>query len=147
MSTSETTAAQLTEQIAAVSAEIAALHERVRTLVTAADHVPAGNESEALALVDALADVRDHLRRTEEPLRLAAWHVGKLDVMPLSAAYTQGRAAGYAEAVAREREGDATSADDAATWFTAEPGQDDVGAYERGFLAGFAEYFDGRAQV
>lgn len=100
--------------------------------------------------VDALADVRDLLRRSEEPLRQVTWHVGHLDMLPLTAgrrtpgtdAYEQGRAAGYAEAVEREREDDATSADDAGTWFTATPGQADVDTYETGFLAGFAAYFE-----
>lgn len=60
-------------------------------------------------------------------------------------AYTQGHAAGYREAVERDHSGDATSADDAATWFTAPAGLPDPFAYESGWLAGFAEYFGGRA--
>ena len=60
-------------------------------------------------------------------------------------AYTQGHAAGYREAVERDHAGDATSADDAATWFAMPPGETDPDTYERGFLAGWAEFFEGRS--
>jgi hypothetical protein len=138
----EHTMSDLSAQVEALAGDIAALHERAAALTIAADHEPARNEGEALSLVDALAGVRDLLRRTESPLREAKWHVEHLDVMPTT--YGQGHVAGYAEAVLREREGDATSGDDAATWFTASPGQIEVDQYERGWMAGFSEYFAGR---
>lgn len=56
-------------------------------------------------------------------------------------AFDQGHAAGLVEAAERHRIGDATSADDAETWFTAPVGQPDPEDFERGFLAGFAAYF------
>ncbi|MCK8671616.1 hypothetical protein M1M07_10855 [Rhodococcus sp. HM1] len=62
----------------------------------------------------------------------------------MTTAYAQGHAAGFREASERDHLGDATSGDDAATWFTAPVGQPDVDDYERGFVAGFAEYFAGR---
>ena len=60
-------------------------------------------------------------------------------------AFTLGHEAGYREAVEREHTGDATSADDAATWFAAPTGVANPAEYERGFLAGWAEFFEGRA--
>lgn len=57
-------------------------------------------------------------------------------------AFTQGYDAGYAEAVERQRLGDADTAHDASMWFTAPVGQPHVEEYERGFLAGFADYIE-----
>lgn len=60
-------------------------------------------------------------------------------------AYERGRAAGYAAAVDREHSGDATGTKDGPTWFAVPPGEDGPAAeYERGWLAGWADYFDGR---
>lgn len=132
----------LAAQIQTLADDIAALHDRAAALATAADHEPALNEDEALALVDALADVRDRLRRTEEPLRAARHHVGRLDRVP--DAYEVGHAAGVVEAARRAQAGDATSGDQGHVWFTATPGQVGADQYERGFLAGFADHFDGR---
>lgn len=74
----------LNAQVHDLTMTLADLTDRVRLLVTEADYVDAANESEALALVDALVEVRDMLRRTEEPLRRAAWHSENLDRLPLT---------------------------------------------------------------
>lgn len=63
---------------------------------------------------------------------------------PVTSAYERGQAAGHAEAAERAHIGDAISAEDAATWFTAPVGLTDVDEYERGFVAGFGRYFAGR---
>ncbi|WP_301851155.1 hypothetical protein [Rhodococcus pyridinivorans] len=67
----------------------------------------------------------------------------------MSNAYERGRAAGYAEAVERERHGDATVEDnDPTTWFVTpapgDPSDADLPEYERGWNAGWAEFFAGR---
>lgn len=74
----------LTSQITDLAGDLAELTDRVRLLVTAADYIDAANEDEALALVDALAGVRDMLRRTEGPLRAAVWHAEHLDQRPIT---------------------------------------------------------------
>ncbi|QXU56574.1 hypothetical protein [Rhodococcus sp. LW-XY12] len=68
----------------------------------------------------------------------------------MSRYYQRGHTAGYAAAVEREHTGDVTAADadQGATWFTtpaAERLDEDAAAeYERGFLAGWAEYLGNR---
>ncbi|WP_064257700.1 hypothetical protein [Rhodococcus sp. HS-D2] len=58
--------------------------------------------------------------------------------------YSRGHEAGYTEAVEREHIGDATSAVDGPTWFTAPATEDDAVEYEHGWLAGWSDYFQGR---
>lgn len=60
-------------------------------------------------------------------------------------AFTLGYEAGYREAVERDHTGDATSADDATTWLAAPTGVANPDQFERGWLAGWAEFFEGRA--
>lgn len=63
----------------------------------------------------------------------------------MSTTYGRGHAAGYAAAVDRETSGDATNATDGSTWFVMPADEDGPAAdYERGFVAGFADYFEGR---
>ncbi|UTM39667.1 hypothetical protein MX572_22995 (plasmid) [Rhodococcus pyridinivorans] len=61
-------------------------------------------------------------------------------------AYDRGFEAGLAEAMKRFRMGDADHADDGPTWFVAPVGENAGGYYERGFLAGFARFFEGPEQ-
>lgn len=63
----------------------------------------------------------------------------------MTSAYDRGHDAGFAAAVDREHNGDATSADEGATWFATAPGVSDPAEFERGWLAGWAEFFEGRA--
>jgi hypothetical protein len=61
--------------------------------------------------------------------------------------YERGHAAGYAEAIERERLGDATADTDPSTWFTTTPGDPtdaDLAEYERGWTAGWTEYLTAR---
>lgn len=60
--------------------------------------------------------------------------------------YERGHAAGYAAAVEREHLGDATASDDPTTWFAVPAGEPETDAaeYERGWTAGWHEYFAGR---
>ena len=63
----------------------------------------------------------------------------------MTSTYDRGHAAGYAAAVDREHTGDASSAEDGPVWFALPPGEIDAAAYESAWLAGWAEYFEGRA--
>lgn len=108
--------------------------QRRWVVVAVPDRAVTSSVSTALAALD---EVENDLHNA---LRKLATIRKSLTMTP----YERGHAAGYAEAAEREHLHDADRTDDPTTWFTLPSGEPDDADYERGWTAGWNEYFTAR---